>query len=266
MGNQLFQYAFGKVFEKQNSVRVYHDSFSYVRDKKRKYELGQLSISKAKRLPWIMIWLLNFLFYLKILPDSIFETEKQIFVYQEVCSSDYKKYFVGNWQHYKYFDEIKDDLRKEFTLKEVTERLNEIMAHLNRFDNSVMVHVRRGDYLTISDYVVQGREYYENAMNQCLSKLGSAKFVIFSDDYKWCRENIDNNMYDVEFMDLGLSAPEDFQLMRGFHNFIISNSTFSWWPAYLSDGGIKIAPYRWFTNEETNKNVREALLKEFELF
>ena len=127
-----------------------------------------------------------------------------------------------------------------------------------------MLHVRRGDYLEISDYVVQDKEYYERAMRFCEERIPSAKFFVFSDDLEWCKDYLNTETHCIEFLSEGYSAVEDFHLMKGFRHYIISNSTFGWWPAYLSiKPGIRISPARWFQDIDINNRVQGALLKGF---
>jgi hypothetical protein len=88
-------------------------------------------------------------------------------------------------------------------------------------------------------------------MEHIYSKKPDAKFFVFSnthDDIEWIKENYKfPEKYDIEYVDLGNSDYEEFELMRNCKNFVISNSTFSWWAAYLSDYEDKCValPEKW---------------------
>jgi hypothetical protein len=105
------------------------------------------------------------------------------------------------------------------------------------------IHVRRGDYLNFQDcHPVQTMDYYTSAME--LS--GCDKFLIFSDDIKWCKDNFKGNMF--EFSE-GQEPAVDLALMsKKCENNIICNSSFSLWGAYLNKypGKTIIAPSKWF--------------------
>lgn len=259
LGNQLFQYAFGKACEKEYGIKVKYDTFSYVRDKKRVYELGAFNISLNSKLNVIYQLFVNILFYLKVNAAKIFVYEKKEFGYLKPQVNDYAKYFVGHWQSTKYFESVKQELSEEFVLKNVPPNINDLYKSIVENKQSVAVHVRRGDYVGLQGYVLQSMDYYTEAMNLVKQKIQNPVFYCFSDDIEWCKANFDNVSNNIHFIEENSTA-EDFMLMRACHGFVISNSTYSWWPAYLSDSTIKIAPFKWFVDEQTNQDVNMALL------
>lgn len=108
------------------------------------------------------------------------------------------------------------------------------------------IHVRRGDYLRFPNHhPVQSIEYYNNCIE--LLKTDTELFVIFSDDIEWCKENLklDNVVYIQEEKDYN-----ELYLMSLCKNNIISNSSFSWWGAWLNENKNKkvIGPNIWFGN------------------
>lgn len=105
------------------------------------------------------------------------------------------------------------------------------------------VSVRRGDYLIYNDYhPVVSKEYIEAALKHIpfISYV-----VVFSDDIPWCKENL-GHIPNLHFMEAPVH--EQMWLMSMCDHFIISNSSFSWWGAYLSRnlGKIVVAPQTWF--------------------
>lgn len=110
----------------------------------------------------------------------------------------------------------------------------------------VAVHVRRGDYLQLSQYhPVLPVEYYNEAMDH----FPDRSFVVFSDDPEWCAQAIKGIWQDRRMV--LFHSPHDFidlYLMSQCEDFIIANSTYSWWGAWLNPNPNKtvIAPKQWF--------------------
>lgn len=110
------------------------------------------------------------------------------------------------------------------------------------FSNYASIHVRRTDYLKFADcHPPCSMNYYEKA----IEKTGYNKFIIFSDDINWCKNNFKGNNFDFsennhEVVDLAV------QIRCGAN--IIANSSFSWWAAWLNSAPNKvvIAPKKWF--------------------
>lgn len=262
LGNQMFQYAMGKAAAKERNEKLYLDRFSYIRDKKRKCEIDKFNI-KSDSLNVEQTLYYNMLFWKdrkKRKGNKIF-WERNIFEFDAIKNIS-SKYFVGSWQNEKYFKELKNELRGELTFKERFSAAVEEKAEYISQENSVAVHVRHGDYLENSAYVIQSADYYIRAMQYVSAKYEDAKFYFFSDDIKWCKKQFGqqkNVIYISENTDL-----EDFFLMCKCRHFIIANSTFSWWAAWLADtDAMKISPVNWFTDKNINERVKEALLKEF---
>jgi hypothetical protein len=94
--------------------------------------------------------------------------------------------------------------------------------------------------------------YYRAAHREITKRLGAnLKYFIFSDDIEWTREHfswIGDQIVFVSRESGGGDPHIDFQLMAGGMNFIIANSTYAWWAAWLSEAPDKlvIAPHRWF--------------------
>jgi hypothetical protein len=115
--------------------------------------------------------------------------------------------------------------------------------------NTVIVHIRRGDYMTASNTRIHGiltPLYYRAAMKHFRDTLGpSTQFLLFSDDYNYCEATYKD--------DLGVTCINEpneavaLHFMSQFRHYIISNSSFSWWAAYLGEPATTvIAPDRWF--------------------
>ena len=150
-------------------------------------------------------------------------------------------YLRGYLGREKFFLSIKDQIIKEFTLKE--EHKNEIKGLLNEIEknNSVSLHVRRGDVLTLKDSHVLNLDYYKKALKIMKDGLKNPVFYVFSDDIKWCKENLTSLDKNLIFVD---NAPDTgyhtLELMKNCKHNILANSALSWWAGYLNRNKNKI--------------------------
>lgn len=94
------------------------------------------------------------------------------------------------------------------------------------------VHIRRGDYVKLG-LVVCDIHYYERCMQKMMDIVKNPTFFIFSDDISWVKTNLKFKGSELIFIDNNNSSPEDMRLLYSCNHFIMSNSTFSWWGAYL---------------------------------
>jgi hypothetical protein len=149
---------------------------------------------------------------------------------------------IGYFQSEKYFSHCKNDIRNIFEFKDSLSK-EEDFEFLNE---ACSVHVRRTDYLSLSDYhPFPGLEYYQRAMDH-MRGLGINKFIFFSDDIEWCKNNF-GFRGSIEYSE-GNTNIRDLYLMSKCRHNIIANSSFSWWGAWLNKNPEKtiIAPSLWF--------------------
>ena len=148
-------------------------------------------------------------------------------------------YLEGYWQHYLYFDNYRDLLCKEFQLKEefISESCRKLINQVQSED-SVAVHIRRGDYE--ASWVLND-SYYHEAFAFMNDKLKNPRYYIFCEDIPYIKEHY-GYLSDATFVtgDFSLTDMEEFWLMSKCSHQIIANSTFSWWAAYLNTNPDKI--------------------------
>lgn len=151
--------------------------------------------------------------------------------------------YSGYYQDETYFDQYRIELQELFgPTPEFIERLKTELPQL--FSRRVTsINVRRGDYLYYPNYhPTVTRDYLMAALSQIKE---TDSFLILSDDLDWCKSQLDlpNSTY-VE----GYNSYEQLWIMSMCHDFIISNSSFSWWGAWLSKCPDKtvVAPETWF--------------------
>lgn len=167
------------------------------------------------------------------------------------------EYLIGLFQSYKYFEDCRDDILKEFRFDEsrLSDATRQMAVQMQRC-NSVSIHVRRGDYMNGYYYNMLGKvcdlEYYQRAIAEIRRYIENPQFFVFSDDREYVVKNLllDNAVY-VDF-NRGADSWQDMYLMSRCHHNIIANSTFSWWGAWLNthQDKIVVAPPRWFNDME----------------
>lgn len=192
--------------------------------------------------------------------------EKNAFIYDEKIMEKYCLFsaYNGFWQSEKYFTNIENKIRRTFKFNH--ESLNYMSYNLLKTvstQDSVSVHIRRGDYLGIENTKVVTTTYYLNAINYVKSKIASPSFYFFSDDIEWVKSNFSlNNAIYVDW-NIGKDSWQDMCLMSNCKHNIIANSTFSWWGAWLNEnpGKIVIAPKKWMADLDESDIIPNVWIK-----
>lgn len=166
----------------------------------------------------------------------------------------------GYFQSEKYFEGYKEYIFYCFEPKEeIKDYLKKKYGWLISQD-TVAIHVRRGDYLTNPLHPVLQKEYFEESIKKMPKQYLK---VIFSDDIQWCKNNLDKDCYFVENEEDYI----DLFLMSECNYHIISNSSFSWWGAYLGKKSEKkvIAPKNWFGGSLSSMSIKDIIPKGWNL-
>jgi hypothetical protein len=170
-------------------------------------------------------------------------------------------YLEGFWQSPAYFDHCRDAIKREFTLKdELPAVIREYCDHIRNAD-SVCLNVRRGDFVGSSFHGTMPIEYYSSALAIIGKRHDNPKVFVFSDDIEWCHNNL-TLAYETVFMDHRYAGPKFsyyFALMQACKAFVIPNSSFAWWAAWLNSdiGKIVVAPKKWF--QDSSRNTRDLI-------
>lgn len=181
--------------------------------------------------------------------------------YESNMSQKKNKKVIGYYQSEKYFCKYKNIIRQEVkVMKEPSEQNKEMLQEIETY-NAVCVHIRRGDYVSNSKnaaLVVCDEAYYKKAMQYIAERVEKPVFYVFSDnndEIEWIRKNYHLDDFQVRYVTLNNPDYEELRLMYHCKHFIMANSTFSWWGAYLADNQDKIviAPSIW--NKQYNKQV-----------
>lgn len=185
----------------------------------------------------------------------ILESESSHYIFQKnILAVRHKRdvYVEGFWCSEKYFIEIEDVIRREFTFKESPTGLNDEFVKKMNKENAVCVHVRHGDNASFKDGLVS-IQYYIDALNYIKEKVIDPVFYIFSDDIQWAKDNLPKNMV-CNFVSHNDDSHnyEDLRLMTHCKHHIIGNSSFSWWGAWLGKkpDQIVISPHKHHSNRD----------------
>ncbi len=173
------------------------------------------------------------------------------------------QYIEGYFQSEKYFIDHADDIRLAFRQSgNFPPHVMQLVEKIRKDPGALCLHVRRTDFVTnpVSNAVhgVLDESYYSKAIKRLESLTDKISVYVFSDDISWCKKQLkfDHPTYFVEDDYAGVKCASQFYLMRSCRNFIIPNSSFSWWTAWLGNdkNKIVIAPERWFTDAHRNSS------------
>lgn len=174
---------------------------------------------------------------------------------------DSYRVFDGYWQSYHYLESLElgkalhfpEDVQASIFLEDIEK------------SNAVFVHIRRGDYMKQQGiFHICPPEYFQEACARVQQTVSNPVFYIFSNDSKWVRSHIGlDTDYTCKYVEhQGEHADlKDFLCMTRCRHAVISNSTFSWWAAWLIDNAQKcvIAPREWYTDQQMNERTSNLI-------
>ena len=245
LGNQMFQLASAYAYAKKygGSLKV---------EKNKRYNDG-------RPLYWDSILQHFNKFLVDRIPNNLIQwNEKEATLYTPIPSlSSPGIYLNGYFQSSKYFydTETENEIKKLFEPTDsMLNVINQKYEHLlSNKDRVIVVHARRTDYLRNQDIInfhgPLSIEYYKKAIKQVSDNIKNPIFLLASDDPTFwnsvineCEELRNNNYILNDENEINTLV-----LLQQFKYFIIANSTFSWWCAWLSNNPeLVIAPSKWF--------------------
>ena len=189
--------------------------------------------------------------YAPVVQEKFFHFDDELF---NLCPNDVS--LSGFFQSEKWFKNIEQQIRDDFSFKD--EILDPCKEMISQVDKPIGLHIRRGDYLKNSgNHYNLGLDYCEKALEMFDS---DREVIIFSDDSNWCKEQelFSGDRFMVSESE---SSYVDLCLMSLCSDFIIANSTFSWWGAWLSENKNKkvIAPSNWFGPELSHNDTKDLI-------
>lgn len=265
LGNQMFQYAFGRFLSIKNKDITKFDTIGLEKNSQetyRKYSLGVFKISgslasedEIKKIKY-PFGILSKGF--RFVNAKVFRNFNISFN-PKLLNLKNDIYLDGYFQSEEYFKTIRNILLDELVLNsELSPSALKFNEQIINSKNSVSLHVRRGDYVADrkinSIHGTCNLDYYNNAISLITEKIESPTFYIFSDDIEWVKENLSvNNAIFVSNREI--KDYEELILMSKCKHNIIANSSFSWWGAWLNQNPNKIiiAPKQWTIKETSDK-------------
>lgn len=247
LGNQLFQYAFGRQMAARLETDMFLDLSWYNNPYfDRRYLLDNFNIHYNR--------------HAAAFPAKRYAEQTTQFD-ESVLNLSGDVYFEGYWQSDRYFANISTILLSELTLRVPLNEQNQKTADLIcQTENSVCIHVRHGrDILIQPEFVkVCSPSYYNSCIEYISRRFISPKFFVFSDDAGWAAFNLVHNPSLIFITQNDEhNAHLDLYLMSLCKHHIIPASTLSWWSAWQAskrnDGGIILRPDT-FYNIMTNRN------------
>ena len=264
LGNQLFCYAAGRRLAWANSAELVMDHITgFERDHLylRSYMLDRFNVATRLASPSERLEPLGrYRRYLAKRVSRITPYHKRRYIEQEGINFDGRilalrfngtLYLDGYWQSEGYFCDIENIIRQDLIMKPPVDDANREMAERIRESlNPVCVHMRWFSKTNAqSDYCDHNlsKDYYQKAMKQIHELVSTPCFFVFSEDIDAARQALGRFSDKIIFVGHNRgdeAAYADLFLMKQCRHFIIANSSFSWWGAWLgaSKDKVVIAP------------------------
>jgi hypothetical protein len=266
LGNQMFQYALGRALQRRRGDELRLDvtyllgSSVFKWEVPRNYDLDVFQIRPAFAYIPRLLRRAS-----RRLGDALAVPKRQTFVSEGEFGfhprildlTAPQLYLDGYWQSESYFASAAEEIRSAFQFRMPLSPAGRALAQCVASVNSVCVDIRRGDYVTVeasrNTQGFVGEEYYGRGVDWIKANIPDAHLFISSDDLPWCREHLKFDL-PVTWLDRnydGWKFGEKLQLMTLCKHFLISNSTFAWWAAWLGSHDRKLVacPQRWFRTE-----------------
>jgi hypothetical protein len=244
LGNQLFQIAAGYAYAKRFAMELCFPRMwncrsdrqpiwdTYFKDSQHKFSLLEKSSFETVR--WHTI-------------------SEERYAYKEIPAPPRGLPFYklnGYFQSSKYFQAVKEEIRDLLHIPlwlavEANTQLDRLQVDPD--EDWIGAHVRRGDYIYASDYhVTTTKEYFEGARSHIQRNTGYSRVCWITEDPQWVSQTLAKEGDEI----ISGDALSDFATLAKFKHLILSNSSYSWWAAWLNPlqhkSRIICAPNKWF--------------------
>jgi len=270
LGNQMFQYAAGRALScKYDSELILDTSFLLDRTPRKDFvfrsfsldvfnlqfkfstddqvvKFGNLERFARYYYPIKRIFSKNSLRYFREYPFSF---DNNFFSIRD------DTYIEGFWQSEMYFKDIENLIRSDFEFKQESSSQNIKLLEKIEASNSVCLNVRRGDFVSnpkgAEHHGHCSMKYFNEAIQYYKDQFKDIHFFVFSDDIEWCKQNFTQDIFTIVGHEYaGYAFGQYLFLMTKCKHYIIPNSSFAWWAAWLNtnENKIVIAPEKWYNN------------------
>ena len=257
LGNQIFQYAAAYTLAKKKNCKLLLDVSAYQRNKW-EHEMRLSQIIEMDEILIKNIWLSRLIRFIFRILDTITLGkikysklgENSVFEYSEIPNSS--NYFMnGYFQNVKYFEEQFEKFLNKFKLD---------LKKQNKKKTKIAIHPRKAD-LSDTEIDICKKDYYKRALEELIKieslNLDDIELFIFCEELDWPKKNLNFENIKTNFI-IGndKTCIYDFKTMSKCSHIIMSNSSFSWWPAAIiskiSNGKV-ICPDLWLNSIPINK-------------
>lgn len=278
LGNQLFQLAAANVLFEDSNYLIDMSSFNNTEDFLSKFNFEKkLKILPVKKKKFIEQKLINLIIRANYRPNRKQKTQWIYsfvdFVSKNILSILYLKgrtivtssnlgfddqlvirksysYLIGYFQSYVWPSKpINKNFFKNIQLMHSKSEF-EYYLELSKVEKPLIVHIRLGDYVSQKSFGILSEDYYHEAIESLWGTNKYGRIWIFSNEPSKVKSYLPSHLtasyrtIDLEFND----AVSTLQVMRYGHGYVLSNSTFGWWGAFLSINGDVdvVVPKPWF--------------------
>lgn len=272
-GNQMYQYALGYSLAKKNNTKLLIINLNtsgerpyvlkfFALDKKI-YKVLKIHQFKNPRICNYYNKIVKKIIKCIFNVEMIVEENQMHRTYKEYDLHKNNNYYTfGYFESYKYFDEYKKDIIKQFEpIYKIDKETNEIFEQIKKC-NSVALHIRRGDFEGVGRTI--DINYFKKQMDKMRQMIEKPVFYLATQDEKVIEQFKDFD--DVKLINCQGKNKDlnDWLCLKYCHNHIVTNSTYSWWAAYLSDYKDKIVLT--MSKEDYNKSERTDKENEYDDF
>lgn len=260
--SQIFQYALGINIEKNGGRPIKFDLSWY-----KKHGMALDGINKRE---FLLLKLFPSLDFIEATAEEIelhkkhFSIyNKDIFIYNDNLKNNKAPVYIHPYySHWKYILPVINDVRKRFDFSNLhlSNENKLLLYNISKTDESVAVHIRRGDYINIGMDICTPK-YYINSIKHIKKKLNSKniKVFFFSNDPVWVNDNIAPLMpNDIDYEIIDKNDEDngfiDLYLISSCKHQISSNSSFGYLGSLFNDypNKIVIMPNKWYAEENTS--------------
>lgn len=278
LGNQMFQYAAGFALASRLNARLILDTRSgFSRDwqYRREYALEPFGLSacipqtskwSAKALELLPLYGMASKLRSTVPGTELFEQRQNKFDFSLLNAEPRRRIILdGYWQSERYFEDCGAELRSEFQLKAPkSAHFHQYAEKIAHEPHAVAIHFRQFDGNWPGGLNTVDGSYYEKAVGQILTSVPVPHFFVFTDAAHLPNlpaAIMDHGFTAITRREAPKSAAENLVLMSMCHDFIIANSTFSWWAAWLGEGedSLIFSPYHPGSGSVTAWNMDELI-------
>ncbi len=169
---------------------------------------------------------------------------------------------LGYFQSWLYLEPVKEEVRQRVVGANRTDApahnwVSAQQALISSLADPVIVHLRRGDYLLPAHrefHGLLGLDYYDRALALMAGDFGYSDLVVVSDDVDEARRMFAHKSAIFLEQPPELSDSATLLAVCGARKYVIANSSFSWWWAWLSGSAAVVAPRNWFARKDLDSS------------